>query len=152
LDTEKFIPYPEEFKEQDRLCQKFSELKEKKEKGKLTKKETKELILMSLEPKNYETDGYNSGGYGWCNSNWGSKWGICHSAIDDSNPNDLFYSFDTAWTPVCPVVLKMSELFPKLNFNYKYWESGNGFRGILICKGGKVIKDNEYKYKGGRGG
>lgn len=156
LDTEKFIPYPKEFKEQDELCKKFEELKEKKEKKKkLTKEENRELILMSLTPEKYEKDGFNSGGYGWCVSNWGTKWGICHSELSPKSPkfpNELFYVFDTAWTPCFPVILKMSELFPKFNFNYKYWEGGSGFRGLFVCEGGKVIKSNQYNYKGGRGG
>ncbi len=152
LDTDKFIPYPKKFKEQDRLSKLFYELKEKKEKGTLTNKEMKELVLMSLNPKEYEKDGFNSGGHSWCVNNYGTKWGICHSELSEENEKELFYSFDTAWADCSPVILKMSELFPKLRFNYKYWEGGSGFRGILICKKGVVIKANTYDYKGYRGG
>ncbi len=150
LDTEKFIPYPKKFKEMDDRARRYDELKAK-DKNKLTTKETKELILIELENNGSVKDGFNSGGYGWCISNWGTKWGICNPELTDDN-NDLFYSFDTAWDSCSPIILKMSELFPKLKFNYKYWESGSGFRGILICKKGVAIKDKIYDYKGFNGG
>jgi hypothetical protein len=46
----------------------------------------------------------------------------------------------------------MSKMFPDLTFKLKYYEMGNGFKGVFVCKGGKVIKSDEFEYRGGRGG
>ena len=151
LDTHKFIPYPKEFKEQDILSNRYHDLKRNKQDGKLTKKETRELLLMSLNPP--EKDGFNSGGYDWCLQNWGTKWGICNPELYNlDDKQKLFYRFNTAWSPASIITCKMAELFPKLKFNYKYWEGGSEFRGIFICKNKKIIRDNVYNYKGFRGG
>lgn len=144
LDTQKFIPYPEEYKKQDEVASRIWELKTKE---KLTPEETKELLVLTLEGKDVK-NGFNSGGYDWCCNNWGTKWGICHPGIEEEDNKMISYYFDTAWSPCDPVILKMSEMFPKLNFNYKYYEGGMGFRGIFICKKGKVLKDKNYNYRG----
>ena len=122
-----------------------------------TAREEKELVMLSLDAKgNYLPDGFNSGGYDWCCSNWGSKWGISDSSLPDEEYDEkvgkLFYGFQSAWSPVGPLIIKMSEMFPKLLFNYKYYEGGGGFRGIFICKAGNVKKSKQYDYKGWKGG
>jgi hypothetical protein len=148
LDTEKFIPYPKEFKERDEQASRYYLLKNKK---KLTTKEQKELIILSLK-NNSDKDGFNDGGYDWCCINWGTKWGICHATMVEDKKK-LFYGFETAWSPPLPVIMKMTELFPALRFNLKYWEGGSGFRGKVILKGENIVKQNFYdNYKGGRGG
>lgn len=166
LATEQFVPYPEKFREMDRLGEELWNLKLKidkakgKEKEKLEKKFKAIQITNSLAGKEVDdcSYGYNKGGYEWCHKNWGTKWGICHAYLNDytNNPKmskeELFYIFETAWSPPNPVVIKMSEMFPKLKFTLKYWETGVGFRGILKVYKGKVIKFKEYDYNGGRGG
>jgi len=101
-------------------------------------------------------DGFNSGGYEWCNENWGTKWGICNAELINDNDYDetkeLGYSFETAWSPPFPVVLEMSKLFPNLEFDLRYFEGGNGFNGLFVCKKGKVETDKQGDYFGSRGG
>jgi len=140
LDTNKFIPYPKKFTEQDEKCNRYRNLKNKK---KLTIKEKKELMMMELKPQNYENDGYNNGGYGWCNLNWGTKWGICHEELYEESKEHLNYHFDCAWSPCYPVIVKMSELFPELNFEMSYDEESYAFEGEYECKAGEVICDEQ---------
>lgn len=129
LDANRFIPYPLEFKIQD--------LKYKK---------------MPTKQQFHAKDGYNSGGYDWCNANWGTKWGFCHSRIYKTKTS-VWYGFETAWSPPCPLILKMSEMFPKLNFTLRYYEQGAGFKGVFVCIAGVVIKNDYHQnYHGGRGG
>jgi len=164
LDTNKFVPYPEEFKEQDEKARRFEILTKKiNEKIKLTKKEANELAMIHLA---YEkdivngnmNDGYNSGGYDWCSKNWGTKWGICEAHCDDEIGNcykgvgDINYSFNCAWAPATPVILAMSKKFRSLKFDLRYFEGGSEFNGMFICKGGKIIEDEQGKYFGMRGG
>ena len=64
----------------------------------------------------------------------------------------IVYHFSTAWLPALPLVERMSEMFPKLEFNYRYYERGCCFQGRLLVKNGEV-KDNMTKeYTGNRGG
>jgi hypothetical protein len=130
LDTEKFIPYPKRFTELDKKA------REEAKKGKHMK------------------DGFNSGGYEWCNENWGTKWGICHAKEPEENYQwgELFYTFASAWSPPLPVVKKMSEMFKGLRFILTYFECGMAFNGIFICEDGKVIEDKTGAYFGNRGG
>lgn len=68
LDTNKFIPYPKKYKNQDNKAkewqQEFDKLK--------TKEQRQEWLKNNPRIK----DGFNSGGYEWCMLNWGTKWGI----------------------------------------------------------------------------
>jgi hypothetical protein len=149
LDEEKFIPYPQEFRDKDKQAQRYSELKNKKGKSQIEKKE---LLALEISGAN-EKDGFNDGGYEWCSINWGTKWGICHSNLYGETDKNLSYGFDCAWSPCVPVILKMAEMFPDLKFNLKYWEGGMGFRGILTLKGKKILNDKHYSnYRGDRGG
>lgn len=146
LNTNKFIPYPKKFADLDRKAQKLGK------KGK------------------YIKDGFNSGGYEWCIQNWGTKWGICHAELREAsvdacafsgavheklqkgNTSRLEYGFDCAWSPPIPVILKMSEMFPELDFELRYFECGAAFQGLYRCRAGKVSDDREWKYFGDRGG
>lgn len=57
LSANKFIPYPEKFRRMDEKCRKM---------------EAKGVSFDKI-PK----DGFNSGGYEWCNANWGEwDWGL----------------------------------------------------------------------------
>ena len=129
LDTNKFIPYPEKFKKQDEIA--------------------------AEDPTNHSIkDGYNNGGYEWCLKNWGSKWGICRAELEeeDFKWGELSYTFESPWSPPMPVIIKMSEMFPTLTFELRYFEQGCEFNGILECKAGKITNEEQGKYFGNRGG
>lgn len=68
LDTEKIIPYPEEFRLLDEVQRGWEAAADK-------------LRAQGKEPETPRPkDGFNSGGYEWCRQNWGTKWGICDPA------------------------------------------------------------------------
>lgn len=114
--------------------------------------------LRGKAKENFEsmTDGFNSGGYEWCCENLGTKWGICRAEIEDETDyegeSELRYSFETAWSPPSPVIIRMSVLFPSLKFELRYFEGANCFNGILVCEKGKVTTDKQGEYFGSRGG
>jgi len=89
--------------------------------------------------------------YDWAIMNWGSKWGICNPTLVE-RPRSLVYRFESAWSPVIPLVLKMSEMYPQLTFRLQYYEMGAGFQGDFVCKAGKIEKDDTFEYHGHRGG
>jgi len=111
-------------------------------------------------------DAYNNkGGYKWCIKNWGNgnslqshrsvlalaKWNADEPELIERK-RSLLYTFDTAWSPPLPVIIKMSKTFPQLLFTLKYWEGGMGFQGIFKAKNGKVLKDIHKPYKGHKRG
>ena len=84
---------------------------------------------------------YGSGesyGYYWCINNWGTKWNACDICVypsDDQNgdgeiEDELIYSFNTAWSPISQKLFdQMREMFPKLDFAYRFYEEGCMFVG-----------------------
>jgi hypothetical protein len=85
-------------------------------------------------------DGFNSGGYKWCCDNWGTKWGIVEPVLEYTSSRALHYRFDTAWSPPVPLIAKMGEKFPKLDFVLRFYEPGMGFRGKMVIKKGVVAR------------
>ena len=109
-------------------------------------------------------DGFNQGGYEWCITNWGTKWGFCGvelvgskrttEGIDELSGGyfQLTYTFDTAWSPPEPLIKRMGELYPNLMFDLRYYERGSGFKGRLLVENGEVVEETQESYSGGRGG
>jgi len=160
LSCEKFIPYPDKFKKQDELANKNGKLRQDLI-DKLIKKGTPEDKAREKAFKDFPAipDGFNQGGYDWCVKNWGTKWGFCDIHLEEENLsdkedkyNEFLYSFNTAWSPATPVIQKMGEMFPLLEFDLRYFEQGAGFNGIFWMKDGKVEQDKTGEYFGNRGG
>ena len=138
LDARKIIPYPSEFEKKDKEAEDW-------EKNHKYNPETRDDKC----PK----DGYNSGGYEWCNENWGTKWGFCHQ--DDppiKTSRSLRFEFETAWSPPLPLILKLSEMFQDLHFKIKFWEGGMAFKGVAEYSKGIEISKIVTGYTGFRGG
>lgn len=134
LNASAFIPYPTEYVELDKKAEEWDATPKEKRRGE--------------RPKS----GFGSGGYDWCIKNWGTKWGFYDVELVDDLPTRLQYAFMTAWSPATPVVKTMSAKFPKLRFNYKFWEGGAGYSGQFKAKAGKILIDSTVPYDGPRGG
>lgn len=150
LDINNFIPYPIQFRNQDRIRDSIlNDLMDEAGIPEAEKSNPHERAkFWSLIPN----DGFNSGGYEWCIENWGTKWNFCEPRLIEENDDQLFYAFDTAWSPPLPVIKKMGELFPALEFDLRYFEGGMGFHGIFVIKDGEIIIDRDAQYFGRRGG
>lgn len=158
LDADKFIHYPKKYAELD-LKAKLYDARRNKLIDKLKKEGVTENNAREKAYKKYlyMKDGFNSGGYEWCIENWGTKWGICDAELIDNiklknGKGELFYQFSTAWSPPTPLIQKMGEMFNGLVFALRYFERGDGFKGILKIEKGKVIADETSDYYGERGG
>lgn len=140
ISCHKFIPYPQEFTDQDEVARKAREAM-----NKLPKKKQDWRKL----PK----DGFNSGGYEWCCTHWGTKWGMYDFSEWKRFKRSAFIQFDSAWSPPLPVIHAIAEKFPKLKFTIRYYECGGGFKGVLQIKGDEVLlEDYSDEYRGSRGG
>lgn len=143
FDFNVLIPYPEDLLQRDEDYEKLGRDEFKKKYG------------------NDATDGFNSGGYGWCISNWGTKWGAYH--VQEWDGKKL--TFDTAWSPPAPQVLgTLHKKFPDCDLQLEYFEGGCGFCGgygfrAKDCsdlgddwKPGVMERDWSGNYQGSRGG
>lgn len=139
ISCDKFIPYPQRFKDLDEIASRAVQ-----EMSKLPKAEWDYMKI----PK----DGFNSGGYQWCVDNWGTKWGMYDFSEWKIDECSAFISFLTAWSPPQLVVRAMAEQFPKLRFVLKYYEKGRAFQGVFEVKGSEVLRDECSEYRGHRGG
>lgn len=141
-----FVPYPEEFKNKDRIAKAFGAMRDAITDAMVAGAVSDEGILMILQKAVglsqglYVQDGFNSGGYTWCCNHWGTKWGCCYGELHMSG-DDLVYVFDTAWSPPLPVVVAMGKMFPALRLELEYAEPGMAFRGNLIMEDGEVMEE-----------
>ena len=90
--------------------------------------------------------------YDWCVRHWGTKWGDYSHQDPVETKSSLMFRFDSAWSPPVEGLVVVSEAFPKLRFELRYWEAGCGFKGGASIKAGEITKDWSGSYRGSRGG
>lgn len=97
------------------------------------------------------SDGYNSGGYGWCVATWGTKWGAYDVARRDYD-GKVIVSFQSAWSPPADAIFEaLAERFPTVTFTLEYFEQGMGFCGGATwpSEGDYWAEDDEPKWRPG---
>lgn len=82
--------------------------------------------------------------YDWAVKNWGSKWGDCHTTIDEVDENSMCVeiNYDSAWGPCTAGFVAISEKFPDFVFMEFYRESGMGFAGYTVIIAGEIIQEH----------
>jgi len=75
----------------------------------------------------------------WNRENWGTKWGCMDGFVQDTG--GLY--FNTAWSPACPIIQKLSELIGE-SLRLTYLEEGMGFCGEYIANPDGTYSDKEY--------
>ena len=89
--------------------------------------------------------------YHWNCRNWGTKWDVAvdnkaeysNTEITVNDDGSVMYHFQTAWSPVGEVLMKLSEMYPTLEFDYEY-EEEQGWGGSCTFLGGEDIACDEY--------
>jgi len=147
LSAQSFIPLPPEALTNELKCQTCSHTEIGPASGEISWKRCPNGHKLLL-------DWYNRAGYDWCIGNWGTKWGLYDVKMtgDDFESGEVSYTFRTAWSPPVPVIKAMSEKFPTLRFDLRYYESGGGYQGQAVFEAGATIKEWEGAYHGSRGG
>ncbi len=135
LDCDSVIPYPAQYKEADRIAAEWDKLP---------------------QPKDYRDrpkDGFNQGGYEWCCSNWGTKWGTYNGGQIVRLKSGFKTSFNSAWSPPSPVIKKLAAMYPGLKIVAKSYERGMGYKCDVRFENGECVKDEtDNAYRGSRGG
>jgi len=139
IASHNFIPYPEKYAKYDREPKTEVVIERGTPNGKPSRRK-----------KTFRyTDGFNMGGYEWCDKHWGSKWGICDAYLDHEDYTKgeahLVYTFQSPWSFPTPLLVKMSKMFPKLEFSCEMDEESFEFIGEMIFKAGKITYDDTHK-------
>lgn len=74
---------------------------------------------------------------------YGSKW--FDIEFDRHGKRDATISGESAWSPVSPLILKLSKEY-NLHIDLEYEEPGCDFGGFYECKNGEVLRDETYTY------
>lgn len=82
----------------------------------------------------------------WYHNNinsWGTKWDVAGPDVSinyQEGSDSIGYGFDSAWSPPTLTTERLTEIFPELTIQHKYYESGMGFWGIITYKGGEQVE------------
>ena len=80
--------------------------------------------------------------YEWNVANWGTKWDLCDVNFDGAVEDKIIvYSFESAWSPISPVVEALAKEFKQLSFNYAFYETGSDYWGEVEYKKGEVVSE-----------
>ena len=81
------------------------------------------------EVKNVEKYGH-ANWYSWRVANWGTKWDARVEDFDDSDPNQAYVYFETAWSPPVEFMKWFVSQHPDAYFRNEYDEEGMHFEGV----------------------
>lgn len=83
--------------------------------------------------------------YEWRNTHWGTKWEIPERGcrLDPVSDTVIEFHFDTAWSPIVPVLHVMTLTYRDLRFRMAYADEGGGFAGLVTADGGSYADDED---------
>ena len=86
----------------------------------------------------------------WCCKNWGTKcnaWDVFFEDLHNVNDyNKISIEFFTAWSPAIPIIEKIIELFPKLEFDFEWDVAEMMCGGTMSGKNGKITGEGDWTY------
>lgn len=109
----------------------------------LKKEEQDKYINMAkIAIDNIEKYGYKDW-YDWSIANWGTKWDVCDVDICEGlDGENLFISFETAWSLAYNVIAKMAETHKELHFVVDYADEDLGINcGSIEFLYGELSRD-----------
>lgn len=101
------------------------------------------ISLINFGKQNFENlrDFGHRTWYEWANHHWGTKWNACET--NRTNYNEII--FVTAWAPPYPVIRKLAELYPNVNFEFEFAEEQTGYwSGRIEIEQGSIVEEMEY--------
>jgi len=144
LDIERLVPLPEKLLENEELADRqydeniWDEIKDF---------ENAKRMLEKM--KIFKFIGIRTA---WKSSHWGPEVPEFDHLEFEESEESIYNRFISVWTPPKFAFIKIGKLFPELNFELRYFESGMQFNGILIIEDGEVRENDLANYYGHRGG
>lgn len=118
----------------------YAKFLKKKENGELEQYATIPITKAMQDEflKKYGVDDW----YNWRIYHWGTKWD-CYSIISDNWNSDNEIEFQTAWSTPKSALIKLSELFPKVEISVRFYDEdiGNNI-GEYVLLNGETISEN----------
>lgn len=106
-----------------------------------TEKYEKELYIYFYNAVMYDDYSW----YGWSLKNWGCKWNSSNTMVFISKDwSKAEIVFDTPWSPPTTLIRSLSLLYPNLEFELSYEETGMDFGGVITYVNGAVSNIIEY--------
>lgn len=84
--------------------------------------------------------------YDWSVENWGTKWNSVRYAEISRREGYWEFTFETAWSFVHPIFLRISQEFPELCVTVSYIDEGWGFAGTSTYVEGTCVSATEQEY------
>lgn len=72
---------------------------------------------------------------------WGTKWDVAGDAYFSEGDGNLSYSFCSAWSPPDLAIARLAEIFPTVQIEHSYSETGMCFWGIMTYKNGELFEE-----------
>jgi hypothetical protein len=94
------------------------------------------------QQRNIDKYGYKDW-YDWAYANWDSKWSDCDTELEYHDDYTSFV-FQSAWSPMCALITKLSEIFPSLVFGLAYTEEAHLFAGWSVFHEGKFVTSYDH--------
>lgn len=73
--------------------------------------------------------------YSFCLKYWGTKWGAYDCYIVQEDDDCFTISYQTAWSPAIPILIKLGTMYPELTFENICVDEGWGFASQFIVTG-----------------
>ena len=101
--------------------------RQKMDRLKKSKKELQEIYKIGEMYVGYEKEFGAKDWYDWSIKNWGTKWNAYYTSVSMLSDTTAEIDFDTAWSGVPDIILKLIEMFPSLKFEYLFADEDMGY-------------------------
>lgn len=102
----------------------------------------KEYIVDNIDTVHIQPS-MNKPWFNWLNyrlAKWGTQWNSFDGILNRNSDRELTLLFETAWSPCIPIIDKLIEIYPELEFKYYYYEPG------AVLAGGVVPQSKGYDH------
>jgi hypothetical protein len=154
LDANQFIPMPKELKIDAGSVDMLYDIwygkvpeydwmpKDREQAKALMRQKYKDADKIAEQQKhNIETYG-SMNWWDWQTKNWSVKWGFCSVERQESK-TELTYAFETPWGPATPLFIKMSQMFPELQFQLVHGGFEMGYDATTVFVNGEIASNEE---------
>jgi hypothetical protein len=163
LDFNRLVPMPSELREtsspfhiqtQEEIDNVWADWNKRKKAGALKNHEKDKPFNLGITQAKHDelVSKYGCADwYLWAVHNWGTKWNayaVTEWDIVSQGEGELSASiyYETAWSPVTALFLRVSQDYPTLKFQHEFADEGGTFLGSEVIFNGSVISEEELEW------